>query len=239
MKNGLLTAGVLVAGLVVFAGTMTMAGAALRIPPKDVVVSVKTAEKTEKLSPVSFPYSVEGTTLTVERLAVYEGPAVEQGSDEPTANALALILFNSGDREILKAQIVLEGEDTAHSFEATHIPGNSRILLVEKSGALWGKTAYTACSAAVEYAEDPGLTDQQVMITQVDMGKIAVSNLTDDRLQAVRIFHKNCLEEIYVGGITYETIVGDLEPGETVEKVPERYAAGYSKVVRVEGKTVE
>ena len=60
MKNGLLTAGVLVAGLVVFAGTMTMAGAALRIPPKDVVVSVKTAEKTEKLSPVSFPYSVEG-----------------------------------------------------------------------------------------------------------------------------------------------------------------------------------
>ena len=65
------------------------------------------------------------------------------------------------------------------------------------------------------------------------MGDVALTHLTQRVLKVVRIYHKNFLG-IYVGGITYRTEVGNLNPGETMEISLDHYVAGYSKIVRIE-----
>ena len=234
MKNGLLTAGILAVGLVVFAGTLTVAGEALRQPPRDIVLAVRAAAETT--AQIQFPYKMAEMDLTVERLAVYEGPMIEQESDEPSANVLSLILCNGDDREIRSVQVTLKSSDSIYRFEGTHIPGQNRVLLMEQNGAFWKNETYTACNAVVEYMEETGLSQEEIAVTEVGMGELSVTNLTENCLRNVRIFHKNCLADgdICIGGITYETPVGELKPGQTVIITPERYASGYSKVVRIE-----
>ena len=228
MKHGLLTAGVLLAGLALFAGTLTVAGAALRQPVKETVLTVTKEEET-----VSFPYPIEGTSLTVEKLAVYEGPALEEGSDEPLVDVLALMLNNTGQQEVLFAQILLKTGDTTHRFTGTHIPAESKVLLIEKDHAPWAAYPYTACSGSAVTAENNGLFADEVEVTEIGMGELMLTNLTRRKLKDVRIYHKNFLR-VYIGGITYCTEAGSLEAGESIKIFPDHYAAGYSKIVRIE-----
>ena len=126
MKNSLLTAGILLAGLALFMGTLTVAGAAIRQPVTGTVLTVKSGDETSPTEEILFPFSIEGTPLTVESLVVYEGPALEEGSDEPLVDVLAVLLQNTGSQEILSAQILLQGKDVTHRFSGSHIPPEAR-----------------------------------------------------------------------------------------------------------------
>lgn len=239
MKKGLLTAGILLVCLGLFAGSLTVAGAALRYPVANTVLTVTKAEEVSKpTEEMAFPVSIPETPLTAERLVVYEGPQMEQGSDEPVANVLALLLHNTGDREILKTEVFLQSKGITHCFVGSHIPAQSRILLLERNNATWPGPDYTDCSGTVQYSAEDNLSEGQIEITEIGMGEIAVTNLTNETILGVSVFHKNFLTgmDIYIGGTTYQTAVGDLGAGETVTVSPEHYASGYSKVVRVEGK---
>lgn len=242
MKKGLLTAGVLLVSLGVFAGTMTVAGAAVRYPAQNTVVTVKSTEiTTQQREPIDFPYAIEGTPLTAERMVVYEGPRLEEGSDEPIVNGLALLLYNTGQQEILSAKIQLQTDGSTYCFTGSYVPAQSRVLLLEKSNALWVEETYTGCTGTVTFAADAGFSNEEITVEEIGMGEVSVTNLTQDKLTDVQIFHKNCLCEadLYVGGITYRTEIGDLDPNQTVSVPLDHYASGYSQIVRLEGKRKE
>lgn len=240
MKNSLLTAGNLLACFVLFVGSLAVAGTAICYPVANTVVTVtKETEKPGLTEKILFPVSVPGTPLTVERLMVYEGPRIEQSSDEPIVDVLALLLHNAGEHDLLSAEVLLQSDGITHSFRGSYIPANSRVMLIETDNAVWPGPDYTACSGTVLYADGHVLTNRQIKITETGMGEVTIMNMTDHPISAVSVLHKNYLVgmDIYMGGITYRTEIGDLMPGETVSKQLDHYASGYSKVVRVEGKT--
>lgn len=236
MKQKLMTAAVLLTGLALFAGSLTVVGAALRQPVTGTVLTVTKGAQTQPVEQIHFPYAIEGMPLTVEQTVVYEGPMLEQESDEPVADVLALLVQNTGSQEITSAQIELQGENATYRFSGTHIPAGGRALLVEEGNAKWSFDSYTHCSAAVQLSEDPGFSEEEIRVEEIGMRQILLTNLTDNKLTELCIYHKNFLEgmDICIGGITYSTELDALEPGEQRKVILDHYAAGYSKIVRIE-----
>ena len=236
MKNSLLTAGILLAGLALFMGTLTVAGAAIRQPVTGTVLTVKSGDETLPTEEVLFPFSIEGTPLTVESLVVYEGPALEEGSDEPLVDVLAVLLQNTGSEEVLSAQILLQGKDVIHRFSGSHIPAGGKALLIEMNNAPWSHYLYSSCSGTAVLAAETGYSSDEIRVEESAMGELTLTNLTGQKLTGLCMYHKSFLEgmDICIGGITYLTDIGTLEPDEIRTITPEHYATGYSKVIRIE-----
>ena len=84
----------------------------------------------------------------------------------------------------------------------------------------------------------PGVFDRSertVSIRETGLGTLEVTNLTQQDLEGIRIYYKHHegASDLYVGGITYSTVIPDLEPGQTRSVTPYRYAVGYAQVVAV------
>lgn len=227
MKKGLLTGVLLLGGVFLYGAMLTLVGTALRQPVEDTVFSV-TPEH------VIFPFAITGTPLIAEHMVCYDGPFTEE-EGEPVSNRLALLLRNTSDREITQAQVILEKQEEQYRFEATCIPPQASILLVETGSAPWTAEDFDRCSADIQYSEEIVLTETQVQILDADMGAVAITNLTSEPLQQLQLYYKAYLSDaqIYVGGITFTKTVENLEPGQTLYLPLDHYASGYSRIVKV------
>jgi hypothetical protein len=186
-------------------------------------------------NPAGFPYKLAYTSLVVQKLIAYEGVYLEDGSEEAVTDVAALVLENTGTIGIEYAQIILEQNGRELSFDATYIPPKSKILLLEENKQPFSAAAVTACRCRTVI---PGVFDRaerMVSIRETGLGTLEVSNLTQQDLDSIRIFYKHHEGEndLYVGGITYSTVIPDLKPGETRSITPYRYASGYAQVVAV------
>lgn len=204
-------------------------------------ISAYTAPQSPESAPnanrreVLFPASIPGTDLRAERLVLYEGAMLEDGSDTFLVDAAALELYNSGSREIALAEVELEFEDANMSFFATNIPAGTRVLVIEQEGKLWTAEPCYSCRGWVQYSDDTSIGQDQLEIKSADMGTLAVTNLTDNSFSDLWLFHKayDSISQLYIGGITYVTEIPYLAPGQTILVAPEHYADGYSKIVKI------
>lgn len=236
MKQCLLTA----VGLFVAMGAILVLlmspGATLQMPEQETVLSISASETATQPpeNVLTFPISIPDTTLTAKSLALYEGDMLETDSDTHLIDAAALEVENYGSREVEIAHITLQfGTEEMHFFGTNLLP-DSTTLMVEMDGKLWKKANCTGCSGWVQYGDDPQLLDTEIKVTEVDMGTIRVENISQQIQENIMLYHKNYLydAELYLGGITYQTYIGTLAPGEALEITPYRYASGYSKIVK-------
>lgn len=181
------------------------------------------------------PYAFRYTPLVARRLAAYDGPSVEDGADRYLEGAAALVLENTGNTGIEFVQIVLTQQGQKLVFDATYIPPQGTVLIVEKNGTPYSGEAVEAghCRTLV-----PGTFDwekERVRVEERDLGSLAVTNLTDQPISCTRVFYKqhDGEEDVYIGGITYSAVLTDLMPGETRVITPYRYACGYCGIVAV------
>jgi hypothetical protein len=182
-----------------------------------------------------FPFELEYTSLVAQKLIAYEGVYLEDGSEETVEDVAALILENTGTIGIEYAQIVMMQNGKELSFDATYIPPKSTILLLEENKQHYSDAPVTDCHCRTVI---PGVFDRAertVAVNETGMCTLEVTNLTDQKMEGVRIFYKHHEGEndLYVGGITYSTVIPDLEPGQSRSISPYRYAAGYTQVVAV------
>jgi len=182
-----------------------------------------------------FPFALEYTSLVAQKLVAYEGAYLEDGSEENVEDIAALVLENTGTTGIEYAQIVLIQNGQELTFDATYIPPKSTILLLEEHKKPYSATPVTACRCRTVI---PGVFDRAertVQIKEAGMGTLEVINLTDQKMDCVRVFYKHHegKNDLYVGGITYSVAIPELEPGETRSITPYRYASGYAQVVAV------
>ena len=182
-----------------------------------------------------FPFALEYTSLVAEKLIAYEGAYLENGLEENVQDIAALVLRNTGTTGIEYVQVVLVINGQEMSFDATYIPPKSTVLLLEENQQPYSNGAVMSCRCRTVI---PGVFDRSertVEVKETGMCTLEVTNLTDQKMDAVRIFdkHHEGESDLYVGGITYSTVIPDLEAGETRSITPYRYAAGYSMVVAV------
>ncbi len=189
---------------------------------------------TEGKKEIGFPFEIPGTSLVAEALVHYDGPFLEDRSETELFNSVALLVRNNSHQGIAHAEITVKGNEN-WTFEAQYIPPMGTVLVLESSGAQFNESQITECSGWETVWCEGWQIDSLLQIDSVDMGTIAVTNITEANLTNIRLLYKNWLpdSEIFVGGITYEVQICQLLPGETVLVQPDHYARGYSKFINV------
>lgn len=183
----------------------------------------------EKL--ISLPYAIKGTQLVVQGVTGYEGAYMEDGSNEEVVDVAALILKNNGAM-VREAEITIYAADQQFTFYATMIPAHSELLVLEKDKKIW----QTHRVVSVEgWASDEPTTDVSLRIIEEGLGTLKLTNTTNEMLDQLTVYHKGWSEEtgMYLGGITYETLVDRIAPGETLYLCPRFYASGSSRVIKI------
>lgn len=180
-------------------------------------------------------WDVKYTPLVVRQLASYDGPYLEDGTEEELVGVAALVVENTGTIGIEYAQLVVTQGQRELVFDATYIPPRGTVLILEKGRQLYTPDPLTACRCRTLI---PGTFDwekERILIQPGEGFAMVVTNLTEDVLPCVRVFYKQHegASDLYIGGITFSAVITDLQPGETREITPYRYANGYSAVVAV------
>lgn len=184
---------------------------------------------------MSFPCVVEGTPLVIQGITGYEGPYIEDGSDEEVADVAALILYNAGENMIAAADITVQCAESSFCFVLNDLPAGAGVVVLDQDAQLWTPQNVYRCLASYELNEIGNFTDQQLHVRQTDTSILEISNLTDKTIYDITICHKTWSEEIgcYLGGITYETHIDSLRPGQILLLSPDHYAVGSSKIVNI------
>lgn len=204
--------------------------AAAQIPPLSA-----TTEPLSSLEVMQLPAPIPGTGLIAERMVSYEGPFIEDGSDTPVANVAALVIRNAGECGIEEATVVVERAGERYEFNLTYILPGMSVMVLEATAAPYFRDGITGISGWESVIDKNSNSISCLQLEAVDMGHVAVTNRTSDTMENIILYHKNYLPDgTFVGGITYQTPIGTLEPGQTETVFPEHYADGYSKIFYAE-----
>lgn len=202
---------------------------------KDNAPNVLHVRQSETLhAPLEFPLEVCGTPLVIERTAMYDGPYVEDGSDDEVTGVAGIVLRNNGNEMVLRAEIVLEQGSRRLNFNAEMIPPGAAILILEANRSVYSMLDYTSCLANA-WTETMPETSNEIKVVSRGMDRIMVTNQADKAMYDVEVMYKGWREDpgVYLGGITYVACLDELSAGATVEIYPEHYVAGYSRIVDV------
>lgn len=183
----------------------------------------------------SLPCAVTEEGLIAERLVRYDGAFLENGSGIEVTDAAALMLRNTGDIGISWAVVIIEQGERTLTFEATQIPPNSAVLVLEKEGQLYSSKPLSDCYGWALCETSGWQPEEYLDIAEADMGSLDITNCTDWPLHGICLYYKTEYADglFYLGGITYEIRVGHLEAGQTLRIHPARYASGSSRILRI------
>lgn len=186
---------------------------------------------------IEFPMAIPGTELTAIRLASYEGPDIESGSDRNLVNAAALEIVNTGTKGIERAVISLCAGEDKWTFSLTCLPPGTRILVIEEKGRPCETSVFDDISAlSINNTAEELLPN--FLIEDISMGCIRITNTIDQNLKTLMLFYKNTTEDdsMLIGGNTYHYALGQLRAGESIELNLPQYAKDCSKIISVLGK---
>lgn len=225
MARGLRPGLILFSAVLLYATAVRAAGMMVCLPPERTVCAVSRQ--------VTFPAQVDGTDLKILNTVRYEGAFLENGGDTPVVDALGILLENTGDRHIRTAWVMLTGAGETRMFLARDLPPGSRAILLEIGGAAWTDQPFDSVAGGAQTGEEDLLAAGWLEIREVDMGAVAVTNLTEGTLLDLELTYKNYLSDgdVYQGGIAYRCRIPTLHPGQTYILTPSHYAAGYSRFV--------
>ena len=181
------------------------------------------------------PCELRYTPLVARQLSSYDGPYLEDGTEEELVGVAALVVENTGTIGIEFAQLVVSQGAKELVFDATYIPPRGVVLILEKNRAVFTPEAVTGCRCRTLIPGSFDWEKEKIRIEPAEGFGMTVTNLTDTPMSYVRVFYKQHegAADLYVGGITLSAVIPDLQPGETRQITPYRYANGYSAVVAV------
>lgn len=191
-------------------------------------------DQQEGAQPISFPYTIPGSSLVVQTIAGYDGPYLEDGADEDVSNIAAMIIRNSGSVDIEYAEVEVETKSGTLTFVLTDLPAGATLAAQESNRSAYSKQDCYGVRA--EVAENNlEQSSKLVKVEEEESGSLLVTNLSGSDIPCVRVFYKYYLDEdsAYLGGITYTAKLTNLEAGDARSIQPTHYLQGYSKVVMV------
>ena len=183
---------------------------------------------------LQLPAAIPGTSLIAEYMVSYEGPFIEDRSDAPVKEVAALVLRNTGDQLVTLADVTVKRAGEQYHFSATYILPGMSVMVLEASASAYFRDGITDLSGTEKTEPYLPSAFQTLALQHTDLACISVTNLSDTAMKEITLYHKNYLPEgIYVGGITYETVIETIPPNGTITVFPEHYAQGYSQIFYV------
>ena len=177
------------------------------------------------------PFLITEGVRVVEMFS-YNGPYIEDGSNEPCENVCAVRIENTSETHYRYLRFSIVTADGAYTFSATTLFAGARMTVLCENRAAYSKSTVLSneiLSIAL-FDRTPTVHIDSLLITYTD-GFINVKNLTDETLSGVYVYYKDTDDFGYLGGITYRTSFGDLEAGNTVQARASNIRAATGKVV--------
>ena len=186
---------------------------------------------------VQLPYKIPGTTLLVHKLASYDGPYLEDGSNDEVQNVAALTVQNVGAYGLETAKITMAQGDDTYCFEGEILPPGETVLILEKDRKPFIlQNSWTACRGEQVASKGDWTAYRSILVKPTAPGQLTVTNISAETVTDVILYYKDYLAPpgILIGGITYRTCVDTLRPGESVTISPWHYIWDQSTVIRID-----
>ena len=170
-------------------------------PPSVVIPPEKDPQTGEEIG-ISFPCSIPGYDMTIEKMEPYNGIFVEDGSNADIQNVAMLLVKNNGDFPVEYTQIrVMCGQEEL-LFDISALPAGEKLVVQEKTGKTISESKATSASALVVQRADMEMSENKVQVTDNGDNTLTVKNLTNETIPTIRIFYKYFMEDekLFVGG---------------------------------------
>lgn len=184
---------------------------------------------------LKLPYRVPDTPFVIEHIGQYT-PFVEDGSDEPTANVMAMVVRNQSDTMIHFGEIdFLVNDSETASFQISTIPAGASVFVMEKGKREFNPSDVLTFSDKI-YAnlEEVPMLENRVKVVGANQ-EVTVENLTDENLGTVYVRYKSVLSEnLYFGGITYSCKVEHVDAKAKVSAKARHFREESCKMIMIE-----
>lgn len=177
-----------------------------------------------------------GEGIELQALSGYQGPYVEDGTDDIVSDVLAITVRNDGDKTVQYAHIILTQGETAYEFDVTTLPVGASAQLLELSrqpmpDSTDGMTAQvTACAV---FDTEPAMCEDVFQIETQDTAITITNNSGSDITGQIYVYYKIAYGDLYMGGITYRVGTAGLKAGESTTCYAGHFSTDYSKLMFV------
>ena len=177
-----------------------------------------------------------GEGIELQALSGYQGPYVEDGTDDIVSDVLAITVRNDGDKTVQYAHIILTQGETAYEFDVTTLPVGASAQLLELSrqpmpDSTYGMTAQvTACAV---FDTEPTMCEDVFQIETQDTAITITNNSGSDITGQIYVYYKIAYGDLYMGGITYRVGTAGLKAGESTTCYAGHFSTDYSKLMFV------
>ena len=203
-------------------------------PPSVVIPPEKDPETGEEIG-ISFPCTIPGYDISIEKMGPYSGIFVEDGSNANIENVAMLMVKNNGDFSVEYIQIrVLCGQEEL-LFDVSALPAGERLVVQEKTGKTILAEKAISASALVVRRADMEMSESKVQVVDNGDNTLTVKNLSNETIPTIRVFYKYYMEDenLFIGGIAFTVRVSMLGAGASVEIQPSHYTSRTSRVVMI------
>lgn len=175
-----------------------------------------------------------GEGIELQALSGYQGPYVEDGTDDNVSDVLAITVRNDGDKTVQYAHIILTQGETAYEFDVTTLPVGASAQLLELSRQPMpdntdGMTAQvTACAV---FDTEPTMCEDVFQIETQDTAITITNNSGSDITGQIYVYYKIAYGDLYMGGITYRVGTAGLKAGESTTCYAGHFSTDYSKLM--------
>ncbi len=175
-----------------------------------------------------------GEGIELQALSGYQGPYVEDGTDDIVSDVLAITVRNDGDKTVQYAHIILTQGETAYEFDVTTLPVGASAQLLELSRQPMpdntdGMTAQvTACAV---FDTEPTMCEDVFQIETQDTAITITNNSGSDITGQIYVYYKIAYGDLYMGGITYRVGAAGLKAGESTTCYAGHFSTDYSKLM--------
>lgn len=175
-----------------------------------------------------------GEGIELQALSSYQGPYVEDGTDDNVSDVLAITVRNDGDKTVQYAHIILTQGETAYEFDVTTLPVGASAQLLELSRQPMpdntdGMTAQvTACAV---FDTEPTMCEDVFQIETQDTAITITNNSGSDITGQIYVYYKIAYGDLYMGGITYRVGTAGLKAGESTTCYAGHFSTDYSKLM--------
>ena len=201
--------------------------------PNDVQMPQPTTEPSGEQTVPSVTVPPE-QLLICEDIGLYNGAFVEDGSDEPVQNVAALLITNGSDQYLDLAKLTYEIDGQEAVFMVTGLPAGGTAWVLEGSRMTASAESEFRHKNTVTSFRDNAVNTLEGVDLEFNGTMLKATNTTDTTFKALTVYYKVLHDDgNYLGGITYMVSFGDLEPGQSAEKIAGHFQSDKTHIVRI------
>ncbi len=184
---------------------------------------------------MKLPYKIGDTGLVIESIGSFEGPFVEDASDDELENVAAMVITNTSDKMVQYSSInfaVKRGKDI--NFVITNLPANTSVIVFETNRFCFEGNETISYSDDITAFMERDIHSSEVSVSAAD-NLVSLTNNTDKTIDTAYVYYKLYVDGgVYLGGITYRAKITDVEPGTTRTQGSSHYFTNNSQVLTVD-----